>query len=125
MAFLRKSRGEGYAACIAEVWQSASPQGNLASRQLFGQIRTTYEFAQSTAFPSAYRKEYGLPRRSAPRNDMQSGFQPVQVRLSKAVSPFSRPLHPVTHPCTSYTQPRLWGKNPVDTISQAFYNREE
>ena len=28
--FLRKSRGEGCAACIAEVWQSASPQRNLA-----------------------------------------------------------------------------------------------
>ena len=35
--FLRKSRGEGCAACIAEVWQSVSPQRNLASWLPLGQ----------------------------------------------------------------------------------------
>ena len=40
--FLRKSRGEGCVACIAEVWQSASPQRGLASWLLFWQIRSTF-----------------------------------------------------------------------------------
>ena len=48
--FLRKSRGEGCAACIAEVWQSVIPQGNLARWYHFRQIRSSCVFAQSTTF---------------------------------------------------------------------------
>ena len=48
--FLRKSRGEGCAACIAEVWQSASPQECLASWLLFGQIRGAFQICPKYCF---------------------------------------------------------------------------
>ena len=70
--FLRKSRGEGCVACIAEVWQSVSPQKYLASWQYLGRIRTHLRIRPKRCyFVMPCRKEYGLPRRSAPRNDMQ------------------------------------------------------
>ena len=54
------------------VRQSASPQGNGASWLLFRQIRYAFRIRPKYCFSVLYyRKENGLPRRSAPRNDMQ------------------------------------------------------
>ena len=71
--FLRKSRGEGCAACIAEVWQSVLPAVKPSKLVLLQanpyalfRIRPKYYFLLC---PAARR--CGLPRRFAPRNDMQ------------------------------------------------------
>ena len=54
------------------VWQSASPQGNGASWLLFRQIRYAFRIRPKYCFSVLYyRKENGLPRRFAPRNDRQ------------------------------------------------------
>ena len=54
------------------VRQSASPQGNGASWLLFRQIRYAFRIRPKYCFSVLYyRKENGLPRRSAPRNDRQ------------------------------------------------------
>ena len=45
-----------------ETWQVGSTSGEFV---------TPYEFARSTTFCHALPQEYGLPRRFAPRNDMQ------------------------------------------------------
>ncbi len=51
------------------VWQSASPQRYLTSWQLLGRIRTSCGFALGTTLCHVLPQGYGLPRRSAPRND--------------------------------------------------------
>ena len=49
-----------------------SPQGNLAGRYYFGQIRMHFPvFALGAALCFVLPQENGLPRRFAPRNDMQ------------------------------------------------------
>ena len=49
-----------------------SPQRNLASWHYFWQIRSTFPYSPKVLLSvMPCRKEYGLPRRSAPRNDMQ------------------------------------------------------
>ena len=54
------------------VRQSASPQGNGASWLLFRQIRYAFRICLKDCFSVlCYRKENGLSRRFAPRNDMQ------------------------------------------------------
>ena len=51
-------------------WQSASPQRNPASWHHFGQIRSTFPHSPKVLLSAMHcRKEYGLPRRFAPRND--------------------------------------------------------
>ena len=52
------------------VRQSVSPQGNLASWLLFRQIRIHFPYLPWVPLSAMSNcKEYGLPRRSAPRND--------------------------------------------------------
>ena len=56
------------------VWQSASPQRNLASWHYFGQIRMHFPvFALGAALCFVLPQENGLSRRFAPRNDRGGG----------------------------------------------------
>ena len=56
----------------AHLWQSVSPQGNLASWQYLGRIRDTLRIRPKYCFLfCTAARSYGLPRRFAPRNDMQ------------------------------------------------------
>ena len=54
------------------AWQSASPQKCLANWLLVGRIRRTAAYSPKVLLSvMLYCKENGLPRRCAPRNDMQ------------------------------------------------------
>ena len=54
------------------VWQSVTPQRNFATWQFLGQIRMHFPvFALGTALCYALPQGCGLPRRFAPRNDIQ------------------------------------------------------
>ena len=114
----RNDKGEGRpctrahvlpSACHCEpvrtlVWQSASPQRNLTSWHYFGQIRIHFSvFALSTALCFVLPQENGLPRRSAPRNDMLK--EDARQRLqggTAGVLPESV-LAPVDTPCLLHT----------------------
>ena len=100
--FRRKSRGEGCVACIAEVWQSVLPAGKpgrpvllRANSQLF-RIRR-----EELLFGLCCRRSYGLPRRFAPRNDMQ---KLAACSHSKDALPGQIPtrlcIHPAAPLCT-------------------------
>ena len=83
-SLLAMTRGEALApadtcpssACHCEpvrtlVWQSASPQRYLTSWQPLGQIRSTFPYSPKVLLSvMPCRRECGLPRRFAPRNDM-------------------------------------------------------
>ena len=72
------------------VRQSASPQGNGASWLLFRQIRYAFRICPKYCFSVlCYRKENGLPRRFAPRNDSGGGAIAPHVRASADACPSS------------------------------------
>ena len=94
------------------VWQSVTPQRNPASWHHFGQIRSTFPHSPKVLLSAMpHRKEYGLPRRFAPRNDMlklaawphKTRALPVYCRkASLHPQPRPRPLRTLRapRPCT-------------------------
>ena len=77
------------------VWQSVSLQKYLASWQYLGRIRTHLRIRPKCCyFVMPCRKEYGLPRRSAPRNDNggTSLHPPARSRVPHTLR--------AKHPCT-------------------------
>ena len=98
-----------------------SPQRSLASWYCFGQIRSTFPYSPEVPLSvMPCRKENGLPRRFAPRNDMQkyaacthgNYVVPGQIRYAfrirqghcraapSALSAHSLPSESVTQQCT-------------------------
>ena len=96
------------------VRQSASPQRSLASWLLFGQIRDALRMRPKCCyFAMPHRRGSGLPRRSAPRNDMQKF---VAHTRCKDVLP-RLCIHPAAPPCTrAHVLPSACHCEPVRTL---------
>ena len=99
------------------TWQSASPQGNLPTGLLFRQIRSTFRIRRKKLFLVLwFRKENGLPRRFAPRNDMlklaaclrlpmgTAGIPP-ELALAPPLAPLPSARHRAPCPCTRRSAP--------------------